>query len=107
MNHDLYPFGNSKASVILAEALKTNKKLSKKVSRHLIRFNQGLHELEKVDDIKIRAGLATCWMNQHFNHNLVISPSILNGVTIDSLLKNVVRYRWRKWTREFCDLRGQ
>ena len=97
MTHDLYTYGNSQASIILAKALKAEYTLSKKVSRHLTRFNQGLHELEKIDDIKIRASLAESWVDKHLNHELVISPSVVNGITIDTLLKNVIKYRWRKW----------
>ncbi len=86
---------------------KSDSTLSKKVSRHLSYFNQGLHQLEKIDDIKIRASLAECWMNKHYNHKLIISPPVVNGITIDTLLKNVIKYRWRKWTREFYDLPDQ
>ena len=96
MPRNPYMFGNSPASINLSRALSKNSKLSKKVSTLLNRFNQGLKEIEAIQNKNIRLSVAKLWLNHHFNHEMEIAR-VIDGIDVESTTKNVIKYRWRKW----------
>ena len=96
MSGKYFIFGKSLASVQLVVALETaDKKTVRKISTHLCEFSEGLNYLATIKNDSIRCRMATMWMLNFFNHELIIHDA--PKFSYDDSMKNIIKYRYRKW----------
>lgn len=96
MTFDPYRFGNSIASVQLAQRLENaDRRTAKRIACHIQEFNEGLHALSSLPFPKHRTRMAKLWLTNFINHELKIVN--FSDFNLDDTMKNVIHYRYRLW----------
>ena len=96
MTYDPFTFGNSIASVQLAQRLDTvDSYVSRRVSKHIHLFCAGLNALSDIKNRQHKISFAQMWVEKYRNHDLNL-PN-LPDFSFDTTILNVIHYRFGLW----------
>lgn len=93
---DEYTFGNSTASIILAELLSAEDKVTRKsVLRFIEDFNRGLKCLNDIEDVSVRLSMSEVWYTNA--RTRCDQGKHTSKENLNSFVHNVLHYRHVNW----------